>query len=133
VSAFQVFLSESKLNTERIQSIYLLEEGVEVMRFFRDTEWTSISGLTTDTPYYIYFDNSAWSTTTTATSTLNGFSRSISIEDVFRRDSDDIIIASTSADTKTLDLDTKLITVEAVSPLGNKRTLSVYLTDLFDN
>lgn len=132
VAAFQFFISASVTNTEKIQSAYLVEEGFEVIRFFRDQSWSNISDLTTDTDYYLHFSGGTWSTTTTATTT-NSFTRRIKVHDVYRRDSDSVIVASTSPDTKTLDVNTKFVTAKVTTPLGNDVEASIYVTNLFDN
>ena len=46
-----------------MQAGFLLEEGVEVVKFFRDTSWLNISGLTAGTFYYLQFDGTKWATT----------------------------------------------------------------------
>ena len=52
--------------TRYIQSSFLLEESVEVVKGLRDAGWAAnITTLATGTPYYLYWDGAKWSATTT--------------------------------------------------------------------
>jgi hypothetical protein len=133
VAAFQIFFKASLINTEKIQSSFLLEEGVEIVRFLRDTSWGAhIGSASVNTPYYPTFSGGAWSLSTLSTTTLS-FSRQVVFHDVFRKDSDSTIIASTSPNAKTLDPNTKLVTITVISPRGNEMELLTYMTNLFVN
>ena len=111
LSAFNVYIKAALSNTEKIQSAFLLEEGLEVVRFIRNEDWNNISALATSTDYYIVFNVDTWEIVTTASST-SSFTRIMNVADVFRRDIDDDIIASTSVDAKTFDVKTKFITIK---------------------
>lgn len=132
ISSFQFFLKASFLNTEKIQSTFILEEALEVVRFKRDEGFSNITAFTTDTPYYFYRENNSWLSTTTATTT-SGFTRTITFYDTYRRNSDDVIIASTSPDSKSLDSDIRLVTVKVVTPLLSEQKMSTYIANLFDS
>lgn len=132
VSSLQFFLKRGLIHTEQIQSSFLLEEGIEVMRFFRDDSWSNISDLVIDTEYYLFFEGSSWDTTTTATTT-NSFTRTVTLRSVYRKDSDDRIVASSSPEAKTLDPNTVLITVKVTSQTSNVEELSTYITNLLNN
>lgn len=131
VSSFQFFLKAGFLNTERIQSAFLLEEGLEVVRFKRDSGWTNITSLAVDTPYYFYRENNNWLSTTIATTT-SGFTRTITFYDTYRRTSDDVIVASTSPDSKSIDSEIRMVTVKVITPLLSEKKMSTYITNLFD-
>ena len=133
VVSFQVFFRVSLTNTEKIQGAFLLEEGIEIVRFLRDESWsTHIATVTVNTDYYPTFSGSTWTLTTTPTTT-NSFTRKVTLHDVFRRDSDSVIVASTSPDTKTLDVNTKFVTVMVITPRAAEMELSTYITNLFAN
>jgi hypothetical protein len=138
VTAFNVFMRTGLSNTNKIQATYIMEEGLEAIRYLRDGGYSSnISTLTSGVPYYLLFDGSDWSTTTTETLIDNKFERTVTIADVYRRDSDDDIVASTSPDSNTLDTNTIQATIE-VSWEGSGSVLSEvsaveYLTNFFDN
>ncbi len=132
VSAYQFFLRSGLLYTEKIQAVYLLEEGMEVMRYFRDEGWSNIGTLSTSTDYYLNFSGTDWSTSTTPTPVFI-FTRKVNIFDVYRKDSDDVIVSSTSPETKTFDPDTKMITITVNYPFSGDLTLSTYLSNIFNN
>lgn len=132
ISAFQVFLKASLTNTEKIQSAFLLEEGMEVVRFLRDENWSNISNLTNNIDYYTYFSGTNWNITSIATTT-NSFTRKIIFSDVYRRNSDSDIVASTSPDAKTLDVNSRFVTIRVSSDTLDEVKLQAYITNLFSN
>src|SRR3989344_2236130 len=102
-------------NQKNIEAAYLLEEGLEVVTFFRDTSWTNISNLSTTTTYYLIF-SSAWATTTTAQYVDGVFLRSFNVSDVLRDGNDDI------ASSGTYDPNTKKVTFSTVYWQGHATT-----------
>ena len=132
VSTLQFFLKRGLAHTEQIQSSFLLEEGMEVVRFFRDNTWSDIGDLLVDTTYYPAFDAGSWEITTTPTTT-NSFTRVVTFSDVYRKDSDDQIVASTSPDAKTLDPDTIFVSVKVISPSLIEAKLEAYMTNFLNN
>ncbi len=132
ISAYQYFLKYGLANTEKIQSVFLLEEGIEAMRYFRDDSWSNISNLSTTTDYYIVFSGTDWSIATTATPIFI-FTRKVNLYDVYRKNSDDTIVSFDSPDEKTFDPNIRLITVKINYPLSGEMRLSTYLADIFNN
>lgn len=114
VSVLAVRITQATL--ERQQAIFLAEEGVENARFARDTSWATLLA-------------------SSGTQTINNFTRTTTLEDVYRRNSDDDIVPTSSPDLKTPDPNTKKVTV-TVSWQTQKgtanTTLSAYLTNLFE-
>lgn len=126
---FQKSLQLSQDSRKTTQSSFLLEEGIEVVKFFRDTSWQNISGLTAGTSYYFQFDGTKWATTSSNIFTDNVFERKLVINNV-SRDANDDIVSSGGTD----DPDTKKVTV-SVSWLGRNSTttksISTYITNIF--
>lgn len=119
-------LALSRASLQETQANFLLEEGSEVVRFFRDTAWVNISGLSTTTTYYLTY-GTKWATTTTLTKVDNVFTRSITVADVKRDVNDDI------ASSGTYDAGTKKISVTLSWPNGiatSTKTVQFYLTDI---
>lgn len=138
VTAFNVFMRAGLSNTNKIQATYIMEEGLEAIRYLRDSGWASnISSLTSGTPYYITFDGSNWSTNATKTLIDNKFERNITIADVYRRNLDDDIIDISSPDPKTLDPNTKKATIgvfwDGFGSTTNEVNAVIYFTDFFNN
>lgn len=116
----------SRQSLQETQANFLLEEGSEVVRFFRDTNWTNISKLSTTTTYYLTY-GSAWATTTVANKVDGIFTRSVTVADVKRNGSDDI------ASSGTYDAGTKKITATISWQNGlatSTKTVQFYLTDI---
>lgn len=126
---FQKSLQLSQDSRKTVQASFLLEEGVEVAKFFRDTSWQNISGLTAGTSYYLQFDGTKWATTSSNVFVDGVFERKLIIDNV-ARDANDDIVSSGGTD----DPDTKKATV-SVSWLGRNGTttksISTYVTNIF--
>ena len=133
IFAFNLFINAGLSNTEKIQAIYLLEESTEVFRYLRDGGWTAnISTLSKNTPYYLILESSSWKATTTSALIDGVFDRTITVYDVYRRDSDSDIVASTSPEAKTLD--SNIVQVVANVTWDNGEVDSTtYLTNIFSN
>ena len=125
-------------NVYRVQAEFLAEEGVEAVRILRDESWSgNLSGVLEGTIYYPIFNilTSTWSITETDPGPIDDiFSRVLLFGDVYRRDSDDDIVALSSPDTKTLDVGTKLVTSRVSWNDGAKQVEFVtYITNMFQN
>lgn len=128
---YQRALNIGQQSTIFIQTNLLLEEGIEVVKLFRDDSWqNNIASLSTTTPYYLNFTGTAWTATTTEILIDPVFDRTIVLDDVFRDANDDI------ASTGTYDPGTRKLTV-LVEWLNRGATTSksiqTYITDIFDN
>ena len=111
------------------QATFLLEEGAEATRIFRDNAWSNISGLTVGINYYPVYSGGTW-TFPTEVSTVGIFTRTMTIANVNRDNTTADIVSSGG----TLDAGTKLITI-TVSWLEHgvtvTKTLQFYLADIF--
>jgi len=124
----------SELNrrtTNVIRGNYLLLEGIDVVKIFRDTSWTTeIDTLTLNTPYYLVWDSNSWLATTT-TSVIDGlFYRTISFDSVNRDGNDDIATVGV-LDTGTLQLTSTVAWKYRGST--TTKTFETYITDLYAN
>lgn len=136
ITAFSYYLRIGLTVSEKIQATYLAEEGLEVMRFFRDESWENIATLASSTSYYLSFGGSSWSTTTTLTLINDRFERVILLEDVYRRTSDDDIVASTSLEAKTLDPNIRKVTARvlwSVAEGSEVVEVATYIADIFSD
>ena len=130
---YKKVLDVSEDTTRRIQSGFLLEEGLEATKLLRDEGWNAnIGSLSTMTNYYLTWSGTFWRTTTVPLKVENVFTRTVKFSDV-RRDGVDSI-----ADTGTLDSGTKKVTVSVTWLVrgGNGMatdTAETYLTNLFSN
>ena len=133
ITSFNLFVRTGLANTQKVQAVYILEESIEAFRYIRDDGWTAnISTLSKNVSYNLAFDGSNWEATTTSALIDNVFDRTITIVDVYRRDSDDDIIASTSPDSKTLDPNTVQVTA-SVSWDEDEVNATTYFTNIFND
>lgn len=129
--ATQKAVDLSSISIEKMQSAFLLSEGAEAVKLIRDNDWSSISTLQEDTTYYLSWSGSSWATTTTPVASISGFTRVLTVSDVYRDGSDDIDPDNSGS----VDPDTKLITITVSWNSGGdafSETLPLYLTNLFN-
>jgi len=123
-SAYTIYLKYALANQRNVEANYLLAEGLEVMGFFRDDNYSNIA---TDGTYYLSWSGTIWATTTTPEYVDGKFSRSITVAPVYR-DGDFRIAESGTADS-----DSKFITATVSYFQGQAtttRSVSSYLTNL---
>ena len=115
------------------QANFLLEEGLEAARIWRDTGWANLGNWPSGTDYYLIWNGSSsnWATSTSNTFLDGKFERKIGLSAVSRDDSSDDITMSGGTD----DPGTKLITMSVAwwnNGATTTKTISTYLTDLFN-
>ena len=126
-ASFSTYIQYALANEKNTEAVYVLQEGLEVMTYFRDESWLNISGLSTTTPYYLIFNGTNFATTTTPQYIDGLFLREITISDLNRDASDDI------SGTGTYDPNIKQITSTVSYWQGHATTtksISVYLSKL---
>jgi len=126
------YLKTAFSNRHVIKAAQLAEEGIEVVRFERDSSWTlNIETLDLDTEYRISFESGDWVLSETPVFIDNLFDRTVTLSSVSRDGSNDIVTSG-----GTLDPDTLLVT-SSVSWVSNGATTTrevyTYITNLFDN
>jgi len=126
----QKSINVSRQSLDTTQSSFLLEEGAEVVRLYRDIDWDNIANMTLDTNYYIAFDtvNSTWYFTTTP-NTLEKFTRRIVFKSVNRN-----ALTGDIATTGNNDPGTRLVIVYVSWSEGGvllTKNLSFYISDIF--
>jgi len=129
---FQTVLRASRVTESAVQGDYLLEEGVETLKLFRDMGYAvNLRKLSTSTTHYFSWTGTAWATTTTNTFIDGKYERKFTITDVKRDANQDI------ASSGTYDPDVKLATVTVAwwSPVVGTTTRSIqtYITNIFNN
>jgi len=127
ISMYTTYVKYALSNSKNISASYILEEGLEVMTFFRDTSWVNISGLSTETAYYLTFNGTSWATTTSPQYVDDQFLRIITVENVYRDANDDIDVSGN------LDSNIRKITTTVSYWQGHAtttRSVSTYLTNI---
>ncbi|OGD67137.1 hypothetical protein A2442_01940 [Candidatus Campbellbacteria bacterium RIFOXYC2_FULL_35_25] len=128
VSSYNFFFKVAKNNTKVIKAEFLLEEGVEVLKFVRDSDWTNISSLSSGSDYYLSFDGSLWSVSNTNVYIDDTYERKFVISDVYR-DVDDNIAGMGALDIGTKDIEVFVSWLS--SGATSTRSINIILTDLF--
>ena len=137
MSAAQKGISLSGNALKQTQANLLLEEGAEAVRSIRDTNWTTISGITRNSNYYLVYTSGGgadgWSLNQTPTTIDSTFIRTIVVSAVARDTNDDIVANYSSGaydDGKTLKA---TVTVSWSSSQNNfSKDISFYLSDIFN-
>ena len=130
VSAYyQQSLVISRSTAHLTQASFLLEEGIEVAKIFRDTSWTNISAPVTGSSYYLTFNGTSWATSTTNTYIDGVFERKIVLSDVYRDANDDIVSPGGVLDTGTRKATVTVIWYEKTAT--TTKSISTYLTNIF--
>jgi Tfp pilus assembly protein PilV len=132
---FQKALEVSKDTTRRIQSGFLLEEGIEAVKFLRDQSWDAeIATLTPGTSYYLYWDGGTWVSTTTPQMIEDIFTRSFRLANV-NRDfvSNDIVSSGGYTDVGTKKLFIDVAWLRRGGGATTTDSAETYITNLFSN
>jgi Tfp pilus assembly protein PilV len=121
----------SNLSLRQTQASMLLEEGAEAVKSIRDADWTSISGLTLDTNYYLSYNTTTnvWSLSQTADTIDSFFTRTVVVSSVNRDINDDITTNGGITDSNTKKV---TITITWNAPSGEaSKTLVFYIANIF--
>ncbi len=129
-TSFTVYIKYALSNDKNVQAAYLAQEGFEVMGFLRDKGWASnVASISTTTPFYLTF-SSTWTTTTSAPAYIDStFLRQLTISDVRRDVSDNIVTSGGIWDpyTKKVTLTVSYFQGKATTT----QTMSMYISKLF--
>lgn len=130
--AHNLFLKAAFSSGEVIKASTLAEEGLEAIRFLRNSSWNAnIEQLLLDTDYFLTFTAGTWSTSTSYTLIDNIYERKIRLSAVYRDANSDIVASG-----GTVDPNARLV-ISSVSWLykgaTTTRSISTYITDLYGN
>ena len=127
VAQKSIYVSRQAFHTT--QAAFLLEEGAEAVRAFRDNAWSNIADLTVGTNYYPTFSGGTWTLSATPNS-VGIFTRTVSLANVNRDNTTSDIVSAGG----TLDTETKLITITVLWQEGGAtvtKNLQFYIMDIF--
>jgi type II secretory pathway pseudopilin PulG len=127
MNAVNQFINGGRDVTQKTQALYLAEEGLELARYLKDNNWTNISTLALNTPHYFEITPASIKATTTP-ETIGPFSRSFTLQNVYRNSSSDDIVASTTWGSVP-DPDSKYVTVNLTWGSGQGVSLTSILAD----
>jgi type II secretory pathway pseudopilin PulG len=142
MSAASKGIELSGRSLRQTQANTLLEEGVEAVKTIRDDSWDTISALSLDAPYYLFYDinTNKWSLSSSMDTPISSiptypiddiFSRQVVFSEVYRNNDDDI----DEEDGSNLDDGIKKVTVTVSwhsSGSQVSKDLVFYLADIFN-
>lgn len=130
LTVFDRLTGASRQMVELTQAGFLLEEGLEAARIWRDNSWANLGDWPAGTEYYLTWSGSKWATSTANVFLDGQFERKIKLTAVSRDGNSDIVSAG-----GTDDPNTKLMTITvawSASGATTTKTLSAYFTNLFN-
>lgn len=126
-----LYLKSAFLNTDSIKATFLAEEGLEAMRFLRNSSWEdNILPLSAGTNYNLIFLSNAWIVNSSSDYVDNLFERRAVLSDVYRDVLDDIVTSG-----GTLDPYTKMVTINvswSTRGATTTKSISTYLSNILD-
>lgn len=126
--SYVAFLRLASVNLNSVKATFLAEEGIEAVRFLKDADWQNIASLNTGLNYHLNFTGLSWQIVSNET-LIDGFSRSLIFENVFR-DSNGKIVESGG----TLDQGSRKLSVSVSWLSGGAttttRSISTYIADI---
>ena len=134
------FLQRTLQHTPELQASFLLEEGMEVVRFFRDQSWSASlgGGWSEGVPYAAVFNGSEWYMVSTSTPMIDAtFLRTITYAPVERDAEDNIVYPGGSVVSPVSnDPNTKKVVVSVAwfrEGATTTKSMEAYFSDLFEN
>lgn len=126
-----LYLKMALGNGDAIKAAYLSEEGLEAMRFLRDSSWSAnVAPLSLGTEYGLILNGAVWEVSYTDT-LVDEFERTVTLSAVYRDGNGDIVSSGGTLDANTL------LVVSSVSWANagatTTKSISTYLTNLLDN
>ncbi len=107
-SVYGNLLKLSLENTDKVQAVFILDEGVEAVKTMRNFAWSTVASSTVGTTYYLTWQNSRWQSTTTPNTIDSKFTRKFTVQNVYRDATTLNIVTSGGV----LNHDTKLINMD---------------------
>lgn len=127
-----LYLRAALSNIDKVKAILLSEEGLEGMRFLRDSSWdTNISPLSPGKDYNLVFTSGSWQINDSVVYVDSKFERIIELNNVYRNSSGDIVSSG-----GTLDENTRLVTSRVSWRHGSAtstESIATYLANTFNN
>jgi len=134
MNAYGFFITMETRTANLAKASFMTEEGLEVVRFNRDSSWnTNILTKSTSTTYYLSFATTSrvWSFVTSPVID-DGFTRTVNFYDVKRDGSTgDIIAAGGAVDSNIKKI--KVMVSWSEQGVTTSKSISTYLSNIYDN
>jgi Tfp pilus assembly protein PilV len=128
---YSTYVRYALTHDKKIQSTYLLEEGIEAMTLMRDSSWsTNISSVSSATTS-LYFNGTMWQFSSTTNEYIDGtFVRNVVVSPV-TRDGNNRIASSGSVDSNTRKVTVTVSYLQGSATTSD--TLSKYIVNMYSN
>lgn len=126
--AVNLFINSAHEVTKQTQALYFAEDGLELLRYVRDGNWATLSGIPLNTTRYLAVASSTVSVSTTP-EVFGDFSRSFTVNNVYRDSSTDDIVASTTGGS-VADTNSKYVTMTVSWGAGKQVVLEGMLINI---
>lgn len=103
------FVNAGRTIGNQTEALYLAEDGLELLRFVRDENWSDIGSLPENTTRFLDIASTDVSIGTSP-EVIDGYTRSFVVSNVYRHATNDDILASTTSGS-VADADTRYVTV----------------------
>jgi hypothetical protein len=94
-NAIALFVNANRTASEKTKALYLVEDGLELVRYLRDGSWSTLSSLSANTTYYVSVGSTSIGITTVP-QVVDGYTPSFRISNVYRDTTTRDIVASTT-------------------------------------
>lgn len=102
VAAIQVYLKIVHQNTRESQAVLLLDETAEALQYLRDVSYqTNAADIPTNTLYTIFWNGTSYELATSTITLQYDMTRTVTFEDVYRDNSDQIVSSGGTKDYNT--------------------------------
>lgn len=109
------------------KATYLANDGYEILRAIRDTNWNTLKNLTIGTTYYLSVSTTTLAVSNTPEIINSSFRRSFVVQSLYRDSNDDIVSSSTPGALS--DTNSRELRVSVAGPTGTT-SLSAILTNI---
>ncbi len=132
VTIYSLVAKYSLSNIRTFKATGLVEEGVEVLGYLRDSGWsTNIAPLTIGSTYRLYWNGTAWTAASTAPLVENRYDVKFTLTSVYRDASFNVVSNGGS-----IDNNSRKATVQVAwreGPATTTKTIETYLFKTFNN
>jgi len=131
ITVYQNMARISLDNTENIQAAFLLEEGAEIVRIWRDNNWSNITSNTVGATYRPYWDGTNW-IATTSPYLIDASDRTVVFSNVYRDGSFNIVNSGGTLDSNSRKA-TITVSWSSFGNATNTKSLEMYIFNTFSD
>lgn len=124
-----LFLQTRSELVKKTKALFLAEEGIELLRYLRDEDWTTVAALSKNTPYSFTISGSTVAVTSASEVIDSTYTRQFVLKTVYRNSTEDLALSGGGG---THDDDESVWVEMNVGYGAGTTTLETVLTNIFD-